>query len=456
MKKIKDPIHDYIQIDDHFVDDVVDTAHFQRLREIKQLDTTRWVYPSANHSRFEHSLGVFHLGSRAFESLRDDKNFTDGVSENELNDIERTLKYACLFHDIGHFPFSHLGEDYVNEEPLIEKLESHGLKSELSSAGVRLEDDAGKHEMMSCLTIMEKYDDTLEDRGIDPMEVCAFILGTSIKESRGEAWQWKVASQIIHSKIDVDRLDYMMRDDYMTGASLVSVDINRMVDIYSVIDRELGLSGKGLSTIENFLRGRIQLYMWVSQHHKVIYTNELLREMMGIMKQNLDKNPFTVKNVLEKQLDDNFVLNKVRKMAMDEKDDQLVEYYNRYKERDYHESCWKHVLDFRESVQFKRRKKLKQDIFPERSKELRDGLADQLGIESSEIIVGTSNTPRFTHSDLESIHVEFEDEARPLSEFGVYKTREEFVKPIPYIFVPSGYCGQTISLLNGDEFYEII
>jgi len=108
-------------------------------------------------------------------------------------------------------------------------------------------------------------------------------------------------AQLLHSPIDVDRLDYITRDNYMTGAGVLSFDVDRMVDAYTAHPEEgLALTEKALSTIGNYLEGRIALYMWVTQHHKSVYANRLLQAMLGEYAAETGESPVTVNGVLSR------------------------------------------------------------------------------------------------------------------------------------------------------------
>lgn len=114
MKKIKDPLHRYIIIEDWLVK-YIDSAEFQRLRNIRQTGYAS-LYPGALHNRFVHSLGVFHLGSLAIKSFKDKVMDDSGLEEQEWQMMERTFCLACLLHDVGHSPFSHTGEDFYDKQ----------------------------------------------------------------------------------------------------------------------------------------------------------------------------------------------------------------------------------------------------------------------------------------------------------------------------------------------------
>ena len=121
QKKIRDPIYDYIEIEDEFLN-IIDSVYFQRLRNIIQTSYTT-VYPSALHNRFTHSLGVFWLGKLAFNFLiKNSENAVEGFTEKEILDTKKTFMMACLCHDLGHSPFSHTGEVFYDVAKMNEML----------------------------------------------------------------------------------------------------------------------------------------------------------------------------------------------------------------------------------------------------------------------------------------------------------------------------------------------
>jgi HD superfamily phosphohydrolase len=161
--QIKDPVHGYVELPDALVDGVVDTRPFQRLRYVRQLSATHLVYPGANHTRFEHSLGVYHLGRTVFENLRQQSYFAREATVDELEEIQRTLECACLLHDVGHPPFSHLSEGFLDEGVLRERVAETGLVDAFDAAGVGGAPlrSANPHELLGCVIIVEEYGDAL-------------------------------------------------------------------------------------------------------------------------------------------------------------------------------------------------------------------------------------------------------------------------------------------------------
>jgi HD superfamily phosphohydrolase len=217
VKIIKDPIHGYVEVED-FAITLLDSPALQRLRYIKQLGFSYLVYPGANHTRFEHSLGTMYLADVASRRF--------GLAENE----HTLVVAAALLHDIGHGPFSHASE------PFIEKF-LH-----------RTHDDIE-------IIVEEQVGSRLREWGIDPAEICAVVKGNH------------PLSGIIHGDLDVDRMDYLLRDAYYTGAPYGSVDAQRLIRHLIRTSDGTVLDENGVNAAESLLIARTLMRPTVYFHH---------------------------------------------------------------------------------------------------------------------------------------------------------------------------------------------
>ena len=228
MVTIKDSVHDHIAVEG-VAADLLDTPALQRLRRIRQLGTVGLVYPSANHTRFEHSLGVYHLADAALSEL--------GIAGARA---ER-LRAAAILHDVGHTPFSH------NVESLVARRTG------------RLHDEV---------------DDLLDDgaiaralalHDIDPDAVAELIAGG------GEF------GQLISGELDVDRMDYLVRDAHHTGVPYGTIDAGRLVRELRFVDRRLVLAEGNVQTAESLLVARSLMNPVVYNHHVARISKAMLR-----------------------------------------------------------------------------------------------------------------------------------------------------------------------------------
>lgn len=436
--QIKDPVHGYIELDRELVDRIVDTRPFQRLRYIRQLSATHLVYPGANHTRFEHSLGVYHLGRTVFKNLRTQSYFTHKMTTAGLDEIQRTLECACLLHDIGHPPFSHMAEQFLDTSELYDRLADEGLVHAFEEAGLRDGPlrTASAHELLGCLIILREFRDALAGLGVDPMEVCGYVLGYSLMYERGGQWQYGLGAQLLHSPIDVDRLDYITRDNQMTGANVLSFDTDRMIESYTAHPEEgLALSDKSLSTIGNYLEGRIALYMWVTQHHKSVYANVLLRELLKEFDRMAATQPVTIDQVIEDRIDDNTLMERLRIAAAERPDSRLAELYDRFRSRRFPKTCWKHRIAFADRVD------ADLEAFGtwliDNDLRLEQYVADQLDLPGHEVWIERSYVPEYEPGELRDIPIAYGGTTRSVGDWGLYGERA-FDIPIPFVFVPEG------------------
>ncbi len=227
---INDPVHGFIEIEDGLISQLIKHPYIFRLNRIKQLGPTDYVYPGGRHTRFEHSIGAYHLACKAIESLRDKGH---DISDNDAEGV----KAAILLHDIGHGPFSH-----VLEESLV-----HGLS----------------HEDITCL-LMEKLNGELNGK-----------LTTAIEIFNNKHPKYFL-SELIHSQLDLDRMDYLCRDSFYTGVREGNIGAARIIKMLDIKDNQLVINWKGVYTIENYLMARRLMYWQVYLHKTVVAAKEIL------------------------------------------------------------------------------------------------------------------------------------------------------------------------------------
>ena len=229
-KIINDPVYGFITIQSELIYDIINEPVFQRLRRIKQLGLTEYIYPGAHHTRFHHALGAMHLMGEALNNLRQ--------KGHHVWDLEfEAACLAILLHDIGHGPFSHALEHTI-------------LKNV-------------PHEQIS-LTIMQqlnkKYNGQLR------LAIDMF----SNKYHRPFFYQ------LISSQLDIDRLDYLQRDCYFTGVSEGTIGSDRIIKMMDVVDDQLVVEEKGIYSIENFLNARRLMYWQVYLHKTAVSAEQML------------------------------------------------------------------------------------------------------------------------------------------------------------------------------------
>ncbi len=267
-----DPVHGYISFTtprgagEKTEKDLIDTAWMQRLRQIYQLQSARWVYPSAEHSRFQHVLGAMHLAGRFARHLY--PSLKAAVPDcPSANYVEEFLRLAALLHDIGHGPFGHFFDDnYLAQYDLThEKLGQHIIRTELadiikairrSPAG-----EFGKGEKLN------------------PDQV-AFLIGKGPGSFSSKQPRWVIFLQPLLSGIyTVDNLDYVMRDAFMCGVAIGAVDIDRLMYYTFFTEKGLTLHKSGLSALNMFLNARLYLYTNVYYHRTTRAIDEHLKEL---------------------------------------------------------------------------------------------------------------------------------------------------------------------------------
>jgi len=230
-KLIRDPIHGYIEIDE-LITALLDTVEMQRLHRIKQLGFSYLVYPGANHTRFEHSLGTYHLMNLILDRFA------------IAREREQELRVASLIHDVGHGPYSHV------IEPVIKKYtgKSHEDIEDIIFSHEDEEDECG--ESTHIADVIDKYH-------LDRQEILGFIKG----DAKG------AFSKILNGEIDIDKMDYLVRDSFYTGVAYGVVDNMRMIQGLDFFNDQLVITEKGLLPAEYLLFSRFLMYPSVYSHH---------------------------------------------------------------------------------------------------------------------------------------------------------------------------------------------
>lgn len=222
MKLFTDPVYGYIAVEDYFIP-LIDTPEYQRLRNIFQTGYQA-LYPSAFHNRFVHSLGVFHLGEKAFICFR--RNVCDSESNlpkyKNWGRLQKSFLCACLLHDVGHSPFSHSGEDLYKKSTDF-RLEFKKIFPKSVDFIDYIEQHSKPHEAMSALIGLGMLREC-KVQGIDKELFIRAITGA--KYQSGDEYDISIKNAVIEmlngSIIDVDKLDYLLRDAYVTGYNTIT------------------------------------------------------------------------------------------------------------------------------------------------------------------------------------------------------------------------------------------
>jgi len=251
FKVIQDPLNGPVKVDNLALE-IMDSNYFQRLRYVRQLGLCYLVFPGANHTRFEHSLGTYHLASEASEAF--------GIREKSI------LQVSALLHDIGHPPMSHSVEGYFEKLTGMDHLEA---SSRIIMGEEPFGDSAIPH-------ILEKF-------SILPSDIVSIISGKSLK--------YPLLSKIISGPTDIDEMDYLRRDALFTGVAMGHIDHRRIFNISSLDTDSIFIEEKGVPAAESLLIGRILMYNSVYFHKTARIAQLMLQKALEISRVDLG-NPF--------------------------------------------------------------------------------------------------------------------------------------------------------------------
>ncbi|GAA0198964.1 HD domain-containing protein [Haladaptatus pallidirubidus] len=330
MKTIKDSVHDHIDVVG-VARDLLDTPAVQRLRHITQLGTARLVYPSANHTRFEHSLGVYHLACEALTNL--------GI---EGTQAER-VRAAALLHDIGHSPYSHTIEELIHRHT------------------DKYHDDV--HDLISG----SEVGDVLREHDLDPDTIADLIAGA------GEL------GQVVSGELDVDRMDYLVRDAHHTGVPYGTIDHERLTRELTFLDGKLVLAEGNVQTAESLLVARALMNPTVYNHH----VTRISKAMLQRASERLLSEPDIDAEQL-RRMDDHDLLVALRATP------ETAEFARRLSHRDlYKRAVWAEMQDVPDEI---------IDADHETIREYETDIAENADVDSESVILDVLGRPRMTES----------------------------------------------------------
>lgn len=291
MRVVTDAIHGSIALtDDEWR--VVDTASFQRLRHLKQLQMAHLTYPNATHTRLAHSLGVFAVMSRVLEVAKD----TLKLKKADVAD----LRLAALLHDVGHYPYSHLMEK-IDKVQLTEELARGGTKKKLDLSGTK-SSPYPEHEDLGALIVTKRKDlvDALGGRKRATRVADLFTRSAAADPQ---------LSKLIHSSLDMDRFDFLLRDANATGVPYGNVDLHYLLsNMQASRTGMVGFSHKAMSAAEQFLFARFFMYKVVYFHKTTFGFEEACRQLLRRCRdKGLLGVPRTGKRITEWVQGDNFL-----------------------------------------------------------------------------------------------------------------------------------------------------
>ena len=291
MPKFRDPIHGFVFISED-EQKIVDSAPFQRLRNIRQLATTYLVYHGAEHTRFGHSIGVMHLVTRAFDSVVSKRQsiFRDDKKENEAVIIwyRQILRLIALTHDLGHAPFSHATEDLfpknLTHEHYTKKIiEETVIANYINEIGQQLQKELAEKLKTTPDDLIKKYN----IRPITP-KLIWMIYGEKPRINNSEyLWpDFVFLKSFMNSELDCDKMDYLLRDSLFCGVTYGKYDLDRFISNLMIHKNEnensmlLAINSGGIQAFEEFVLARYFMFIQVYFHKTRRHLDRLL--IMGL------------------------------------------------------------------------------------------------------------------------------------------------------------------------------
>ena len=278
MKVINDAIHGQFSIDG-VRSELLATPEMNKLSHIKQLGLAHLVFPGAHHTRFEHSLGVSHIGGMMADAIG-------------LNEHEKTLvQVAGMLHDVGHGPYSHTLEHILHERG--------GLDHMSITEGIILgEYDVLREGEEKSITNRQRIPDILERHNIEPEEVSSLIRGPDARGTERSLLSWtdgkedlvsedRTLGNLVHGPVDCDQLDYLLRDSHFTGVKHGVVDHRRLISCLRRHGGDVAVEEGGLAALEGMLMARGLMYSAVYFHRVTRVTEVMLSRAVERSADNL-------------------------------------------------------------------------------------------------------------------------------------------------------------------------
>ncbi len=383
MKKnysdIIDPIHDFIRVYDHELK-IIDNPIFQRLRRIRQLSGAHLTYPAAQHTRFEHSLGVMHIASQAGQALKE-----KGILKSDEIEI---LRLAGLLHDIGHGPFSHLFEEIIQQKKI-----SH--------------EDFGKN-----LILKSVIGDTLSKNGYDKKLITKVAFGDS---------KYQYLNEIVSGYLSADMMDYLLRDGYFTGAEHAKIDHKRLIQSLDVHKKKLALEKSALYSFESMMHSRYQMFKAV-YFHKTVRSAEVM--LLEALRLSDDEFGFTSFNMNEfVKLTDEHVLSMILS-SKSSKIKRAKKFAEDYQNRKLLKCVYERILTSKTLLE------------KTKTNEIKSSLSKKSKVDENEIFVDSSVTPSIP---LASSKKESKQIILITNENGKAQAQELPISKIPVVSAISGF-----------------
>lgn len=283
-KIIRDSVHGDIYIEKYFLD-LIETPEFQRLRRIHQLSVASLIYPSAEHTRFSHSIGTFHVMKKIISHFENEfKNVNITISNEEKN----LALAVALLHDIGHGPFSHAFEGIANENH--EEWTKKIILSKDSNINKVLIRNFGDDFPSKLVELLNK-EKLIKDKGIEDVQ-------------KNEVNLFFVISSLISSQLDADRIDYLLRDSYNTGVKFGNIDLSRIINAMSLTEFNdnvyVCIGEKYLPDIEEYLLARYQMHESVYYHDTKCEVEMVIEKIFKRISEIINKE--NLKSIIPKEL----------------------------------------------------------------------------------------------------------------------------------------------------------